>query len=142
VVALDPAAKRRIAGYIVVALALAGAKFGYDEYLVRMRIARMPPPVERSVAFHQDVYPVLETYCLRCHNSRKALGELDLTTPASIRARGESGTRPYARASARNLSLQLLAGAEGEWRMPPDPPLPAPGEVALVRAWIEQGMPE
>lgn len=93
-----------------------------------------PDPV--GPTYHQDVRPVLETYCTRCHNPEGS-GAGDWTDPAAVTQLGEA-----------------LLGAVEAGRMPPPVADPACRDYdgseflaidedskATLRAWVEAGKP-
>ncbi|HVJ81500.1 MAG TPA: c-type cytochrome domain-containing protein, partial [Planctomycetia bacterium] len=94
--------------------------------------------------FAADVYPVLVEKCLSCHDTEGGLAEagLDLTTVAGIEKGGKRGPAAKKGKSGESL-LYLLASKTKMPAMPPEiagVPLTS-GELALVRKWIDRGMP-
>ncbi len=88
--------------------------------------------------FEQDIAPILEAKCLRCHGEKKRKGELDLRTPGAIRHGGESGAVVVEGHPETSLLLKRIVSGE----MPPgkDEKLTA-AEIELVHAWIAAGLP-
>jgi hypothetical protein len=87
-------------------------------------------------SFEKQVAPLLQSRCLKCHNSTKARGNLDLTGQAALLKGGESGPAVApGKAGASLLFAKVQAG-----KMPPGSPLGA-GEVELLRRWIDVGVP-
>src|SRR5437879_4717563 len=42
-------------------------------------------------SYKEDILPLLQAKCLRCHGGKRPKGELDLSTPGKILKGGESG---------------------------------------------------
>lgn len=112
----------------------------HERYEMARRAARVPAAADRPVTFAQDVTPIFDDYCTRCHHPTKKLGGLDMTSPRAIAEGGDSGPAATPELGTRSLLLLLAVGEDGEWRMPPDPPPMPADDLAVVRAWIEQGM--
>ena len=86
-----------------------------------------------SPEFQTDLFPILQTHCLRCHNSEARLAGLDLSTEASLFEGSASGSvlvpgRPQESPLYRMVHKGL---------MPPDKETePSPSDLAILRAWI------
>lgn len=110
-------------------LALAVCLFGG-----RMAPGADGPP---KVDFAHDVVPLLRARCAKCHTNGTYKGSLSLDTRADLlKAKvvvpGKSGASEL---------LKRLTSSDPTERMPlKGPPLSAK-EVALIRAWIDQGLP-
>lgn len=87
--------------------------------------------------FREQVAPVFETRCVRCHEGSKPKGGLSLVTAESLQAGGESGPVVVAGKPEESLLLEYVSGDEP--RMPKgEKPLSA-AEVATIRKWIASG---
>jgi hypothetical protein len=93
-----------------------------------------------AVDFVRDVQPILQKHCYACHAGERVKGgglRLDLRTPAM--AGGDSGAAIVPGQGGDSLIVRRLLGAGGLERMPMGkPPLPE-SDVAVIRAWIDQG---
>jgi hypothetical protein len=100
------------------------------------RAADAPKPVD----FSRDVQPILARSCVSCHGAHKQRGGLRLDVAAAARAGGDTGPVITAGDAAGSRLVRLVSGTDPELKMPPGrrPPLTA-AEVALLRAWIDQG---
>jgi hypothetical protein len=97
-----------------------------------------PPPEPASApSFSDEVAPVLERWCVRCHGAREQQGGLRLDDYAALIRGGDSG--PAVVPGHPEASL-LVAKIERRDRppMPPRRHLPR-ASVALLRAWIAAG---
>ncbi len=94
-----------------------------------------------KVDFGRQIQPILEQHCLKCHSRGKYRGGLSLENRQSLLAGGESGPAAVSGKPGESLLVELIAAEDADRRMPAKAaPLKA-GEIALVRTWIEQGMP-
>ncbi len=97
--------------------------------------APQPPAVE----FARDIQPILEKNCYECHGPKKTKAKLRLDSQAGITKGGESGAIFVPGKSDQSLIVRRILGLDGDDRMPKDgDPLPAP-QLALIKAWIDQG---
>ncbi|QDU82112.1 Planctomycete cytochrome C [Polystyrenella longa] len=92
---------------------------------------------EPDTFFREQVAPILQTKCLRCHSSETTEGELDLSSAAGWLHGGVSGDLFDANDPDASLLLEYVSGD--------DPMMPASGppltddELELVRVWLSQG---
>ena len=82
-----------------------------------------------AVDFTRDIQPILESRCFGCHGPTAASNAMRL----DVRAVVTPGN------SEQSLIVRRLLGLDGLSRMPKGgEPLPS-AEIALIRAWIDQG---
>ena len=83
------------------------------------------------------IYPTLDgNSCLGCHNEKKRKGGLDLTTAESVLKGGDSGPAIIPGQPDKSLMVKLVSKGE----MPPGKRSKLlPGEVKLLRDWIQDG---
>lgn len=96
-----------------------------------------------EVDFYRDVYPVIKSNCVACHNKTTTKAALNLETPETMRQGGDSGEGVIPGNSAESLIYQAAAHV-GEVVMPPKGNKShaldlTPGELALLKTWIDQG---
>ena len=132
--------KGRIALYAALGVAVLAGKFGYDEFLIQRRIAFMPEPVPTTVSYRDDVFPILKDHCYKCHGGRKQNGDFSLASRERVLAGGEKGIDVRVGNSKRSRMIQLIVGGEDDYVMPADPPRLMPSEVAVLMAWVDQGL--
>jgi hypothetical protein len=88
-------------------------------------------------SFRDQIAPILETRCVRCHGGAAREGNLSLTTAAAVLTGGDSGPAVVPGEPEESLLLEMIAGDPPE--MPrKDKPL-SRQEVATIRTWIELG---
>ena len=132
--------KGRIALYATLGVAVLAGKFGYDEYLIQRRIALMPEPIQTIVRYKDDVYPILSDHCYKCHGGRKHNGDFSLASRESVLVGGENGKVVRVGNSRRSRMIQLVVGDEDDYVMPTEPPRLMASEVAVLMAWVDQGL--
>ena len=105
----------------------------------------MPPANQGPVDYQRDIKPLLEASCGECHNGIKRKGGLTLATYSDILDGGKDGPIVRPGHSADSMLVHNIAhiGDEDDYMPPPDnkakiPPL-TKDQIALVRAWIDQG---
>ena len=87
--------------------------------------------------FRERVAPVLERRCVHCHGDASPKGGLSLTTAEAVRKGGKAGPAIVSGKPDESLLLDAVTGDPPE--MPKKGPPLAVGEVADLRAWIDQG---
>ena len=91
------------------------------------------------VDFTRDIEPILATHCYECHGAEKSRGKLRLDIRALALKGGNSGPSVVPGNSEHSPLVRRLLGLDGEDPMPKDAdPLPE-AQIALIRAWIDQG---
>ncbi len=97
------------------------------------------PAVTGEVNFEKDVFPIFEKRCFACHGEAQQMGELRLDTK-SLAMKGGAGGAAITRGKGSASSLvQRIAHVEGVNPMPMGGEKLAGREIALIRAWIDQG---
>ena len=95
------------------------------------------------VDFPEEVYPVLKTNCIACHNKTTTKGGLNMETPELMKKGGENGTALVPGKGGDSLLLQSAAH-QGDSDMPPKGNKVgavnlSPEELGLIKLWIDQG---
>lgn len=94
-----------------------------------------------GVDFVEDVRPILERHCIRCHNDESLLGGLNLMNHAAAMRGSNSG--PVLVPGDPDKSLLYgatnLEHGKNAKAMPATGPLLTPEEKEIVRRWIEDG---
>src|SRR5262249_37220353 len=85
--------------------------------------------------FEEQILPILETNCVKCHSGSSAQAGLDVRTPSGLLKGGTSGSAIVVGVPEKSLLYQRVQSGQ----MPlGGPPLAAP-DVERIRLWIEQG---
>src|SRR5262249_20735822 len=93
-----------------------------------------------EVDYARDVKPILAAHCTSCHGAIRKKAGLRLETGELMRRGGDSGPAIEPGRSGESLLIERVT-AIGEGRMPPESEGVGlkPEDVALLRAWIDQG---
>ena len=94
-----------------------------------------------AVDYVREVKPILAARCTSCHGAIRQKAHLRLDTAEFARRGGDSGPAVEPGKSSESLLIDRVTGADGLNRMPPESEGVAlgEGEVAVLRAWIDQG---
>ena len=101
---------------------------------------KLPPPAPRQVDFLKDIQPVFLNNCYECHGPEKQKGGLRLDKKEAALKGGDSGPLIVAGKSAESLLVQAVIGSKEDLaRMPKKRDPLSVDQIALLRAWIDQG---
>jgi mono/diheme cytochrome c family protein len=106
-------------------------------------VADEPPKMPESstqqgVTYEKDIRPIFEKNCVGCHGEKKQKSDLRLDSlEASIKG-GKNGPNILPGKSAQSSLVIAVARLDKDTAMPPKKSLKTE-EVALIRAWIDQG---
>lgn len=115
----------------------------------------LPSPLKRLLVFNNvaasfpnpdsfyatRIHPIFDANCVACHGAGKSQGGLRLDTYAQLMKGGKDGPVVLARNADRSMLLERVTlPPTNQHFMPAEgrPPL-KPDQIALVRAWIQQG---
>ncbi|MDH3583931.1 MAG: DUF1549 domain-containing protein, partial [Phycisphaerae bacterium] len=94
-----------------------------------------------AVDFAHEVMPILDKHCSKCHTGEKKKGGLAMNTRAEFLAGGENGRVVTPGDASESLLVKLInSNDKDEWMPPKGPRVPA-AEVAVLKKWIDAGMP-
>ncbi|WP_406696226.1 c-type cytochrome domain-containing protein [Singulisphaera sp. Ch08] len=96
-----------------------------------------------EIDFYRDIYPVLKSNCIACHNKTTTKAALNMESPEAMRKGGDSGEGVIPGNGAESLIFQAAAH-DGDIQMPPKGNKSGalnltPNELALLKTWIDQG---
>ncbi len=100
--------------------------------------AQSPSP-QKQVDFEKDVFPIFSRSCVPCHGARMQQGQLRLDAKKVVLTGGQSGAAVVPGKSADSLLYQRVALLKGHTQMPPFGPKLPEEQLAVIRAWIDQG---
>src|SRR5262249_872267 len=83
--------------------------------------------------------PILKERCYACHAAVKQKGQLRLDTAAFVRKGGRHGPAVVPGKPTDSLLVQRVTEADESARMPSEGKPLTDKQVALLKAWIEQG---
>lgn len=99
----------------------------------------IPPAATRAISFTEDVVPILDTHCVQCHGASKQTSDLRLDLRAAILKGSGSGEVIKLGDSAGSRLIEVTAGLDPDYRMPPEGDGLSPEQIGILRAWIDQG---
>ena len=110
----------------------------FKDIVAHMRLAPRAPSlhgiVRTMVSFSQDVLPIFEEYCTRCHGETRQRGGVALNNYAAVQASDVIVVQD----SAKSLLVRVLVSGE----MPDDGPALDAGLIQTISDWIDTGAPD
>jgi mono/diheme cytochrome c family protein len=100
----------------------------------------LPEPLARKVSYTEDVHAILATKCYACHAVGKSRGDFKMDSRELFVQGGENGAVVVIGDSANSRLIKLVGGLDAELVMPPKGERLSSEEVAVLRAWIDQGL--
>ena len=100
----------------------------------------MPDPANKIVDFASDIKPILEKNCTKCHADGNSKGGFSIDHVHAVEAGGDSGPAIVKGKGSASLLVKLLLSNDSDEFMPPKGDRLPLAEVALLRAWIDQGL--
>jgi hypothetical protein len=119
------------------------ARAQITEAQMRELESKLPPAAATQIDFNRDIQPILSTSCIRCHGPERPRGRFRLDDRIAALKGGEHGIDILPGNSARSPLIYYVARLVEDMEMPPagkDKALDQQ-EIALLRAWIDQGVP-
>jgi mono/diheme cytochrome c family protein len=104
--------------------------------------SQLPPPAGVVVDFVRDIRPIFEAACWRCHGPERPKGKFALTSREAALQGGNNGVDILPGRSADSPLIHYVARLVPDMEMPPagkGQPLTRE-QIALLRAWIDQGV--
>jgi mono/diheme cytochrome c family protein len=104
-------------------------------------LSGLAAPTARAddVVYLREIKPLLAKRCVACHGEARPRGGLRLDTAALALQGGKHGPAIVAGDAEQSDLLALVSEDAGAGRMPLKRPPLSPGEIDLLRRWIEQG---
>ncbi len=106
--------------------------------LVSILTLLLAPLASADVDFTRDIQPIFERSCQACHGPAQQMAELRVDSKESLFHGGVSGGSVKPGDPEASHLYRRVAGIGDQARMPMGGELPA-DEIALIKAWIEQG---
>ena len=106
---------------------------------------KLPAAVSKKVDFESDVLPIFKDRCVDCHGPEDPEAGFRILSRRSLMRGGESGEPAIVPSkSADSFLIKVVAGLDPHLKMPPEGPRLTSQQIAVLRAWIDQGltMPE
>ncbi len=100
---------------------------------------KIPPAAISQIDFVNDIRPIFQKACIRCHGPEKQKGSFRLDVREAALKGGESyAPNIIPRKSSESPLIRFVSGT-GDLLMPPEGERLTEKEVGLLRAWIDQG---
>jgi len=96
---------------------------------------------DKKVTYDDDLVPIFRNNCLKCHNSDKAKGDLDLSTYGNLMKGAGSGLIVVSGDPLSSRLFRAVTHAE-EPNMPPNSPKLADKDLETIKLWIASGLLE
>ncbi len=94
-----------------------------------------------KVTFDEHIKPIMREHCTSCHNANDKKSGLALDNFASTMA-GGSGGESLVAGDLESSRLWALSSHSEQPKMPPNQDKIPDAKLALIKRWIQQGMPE
>ena len=101
----------------------------------------LSPALAAEIDFAHEVVPVLKQHCGKCHTGDQKKGGLSLNTRETTLVGGESGKVVVSGKSAESELIKRLTSDDPDVKMPPEGPRVPAEKVALLKKWIDAGLP-
>src|SRR5258706_10128747 len=94
---------------------------------------------QEKVNFSRDVQPVFKSACYQCHGPEKQKGKLRVDAKAIALHGGKSGKSIVPGNAQQSELFKRITSKDDDERMPQDREALTAEQIAIIRAWIEQG---
>ncbi|MBL98918.1 MAG: hypothetical protein CMM06_04410 [Rhodopirellula sp.] len=97
---------------------------------------------EEVVTFADDIKPILQKYCLKCHGNDDQNADLNLQNYATLLQGGSAGAVVKAGQSSASVLMLAITNEDDAARMPPESPRLPEEVITLISKWIDTGLRE
>jgi mono/diheme cytochrome c family protein len=98
------------------------------------------PAAESKLDFQRDIQPIFQSRCYECHGEKKQKSGMRLDRKSSVFQGGDSGKPAVIPGkSADSILVQRITSSDEDEVMPPKGERLSSEQIALIRAWIDQG---
>lgn len=108
-------------------------------------LSKLPKAADKAgLTYEKDIKPIFEKSCVKCHSGEKPKGKYSMESLEAVIKGGKEGKGIVAGKSTESPVLLFSADAVVDMEMPPTDkrdkfPALTKDQLALVRAWIDQG---
>ncbi len=103
------------------------------------QVKQLPPPATHKIDFKNEVKPIFEASCVRCHGRGRTKGGFQLDTRETLLKGGDSGAAIVSGKSDESYLIALVAGVDPDSVMPKKGTKLTSAQVGVLRAWVDQG---
>ncbi len=114
---------------------------GLGVFALGFGFAQVAVAADKLVTYQDDVLPLLQNNCLKCHNPDKAKGDLNMANYSSLLKGSGSGVIVMAGDVDKSKLFQSITHT-AEPNMPPNSPKIPDKEIDVFRRWIMGGLLE
>jgi hypothetical protein len=104
------------------------------------QLGALPKPVPRPVNFRNEVKPILEASCIKCHARGQGKGGFRIDDRELLLKGGDSGPAAVPGKSQESYLIELVSGLDPDNIMPKKGSKLTKDQVGILRAWIDQGL--
>ena len=133
--------QKRLVALLLIAGIIVAARYVVPPVHTAVAVRMMPAAAAKTVDPEEDILPIIETKCVKCHGKGKHKGGFQIDTRELLLKGGKTGVVVVVGDSMNSPLIRRVA------RIPYVKAMPPPGnldvtdeEVALLRAWIDQGL--
>jgi Protein of unknown function (DUF1549)/Protein of unknown function (DUF1553)/Planctomycete cytochrome C len=130
---------RIVATLIGVFIALGSARA--DWRITPAQAQTLPPPAGHPIRFGRDIKPIFDGSCIRCHGHGRHKGGFRMDSRQTFLKGGDAGPAVVPGNSAQSFLIGLVSGLDADEVMPRKGSRLTVAQIALLRAWIDQGLP-
>jgi mono/diheme cytochrome c family protein len=95
---------------------------------------------DSKLDFQRDIQPIFQSRCYECHGEKKQKSGMRLDRKSSVFQGGDSGKPAVIPGkSAGSILVQRITSTDEDEVMPPKGERLSSEQIALIRAWIDQG---
>ena len=101
----------------------------------------LPPAASRTIDYAHDIEPILSSRCAACHGEKKQESSFRIDRRDALLHGGNSGEPAVVSGhSDQSRLIKFIARLDPDTVMPPEGKPLSDEQIALVRAWIDQGL--
>ena len=106
----------------------------------KLDLSKLPPAATRTVDFVQDIQPILDSQCVKCHGPEKQKGGWRADVKDTALTGGDDHAPNIVPGkSAESPLIHFVAGLDPDMKMPAKGDPLSIEQIGLLRAWIDQG---
>jgi len=95
---------------------------------------------ESKVDYQRDIQPIVQSRCYECHGEKKQKSGIRLDRKSSVFQGGDSGKPAVLPGKSKeSILIQRITSTDDDEVMPPKGERLTAEQIALIRAWIDQG---
>ncbi|MEO6848345.1 MAG: c-type cytochrome domain-containing protein [Chthoniobacterales bacterium] len=103
-------------------------------------LSKLPAPAStQGLTFTKNIRPIFEASCFRCHGSERQKDRLRLDSLHAVLKGSKEGPVVVPGESAKSSLVIAVSQLDHDSAMPPRGRALSKKQVALIRAWIDQG---